>query len=49
MKETFGWGPALFAIAAMALFGMILFMLAWGANADGYKSSTNGQTVNEGK
>ena len=49
MKETFGWGPALFAIAAMALFGMILFMLAWGANADGYTSSTNGQTVNEGK
>jgi OPA family glycerol-3-phosphate transporter-like MFS transporter/OPA family sugar phosphate sensor protein UhpC-like MFS transporter len=36
MKETFGWGPALCAIAAMALVGMVILLFAWNAAADGY-------------
>lgn len=36
MKETFGWGVALCTIAVMSLIGMVLFLMAWGANADGY-------------
>jgi OPA family glycerol-3-phosphate transporter-like MFS transporter/OPA family sugar phosphate sensor protein UhpC-like MFS transporter len=39
MKETFGWGAALCAIAAMALVGMVLFLVAWNSNADGYKKA----------
>jgi OPA family glycerol-3-phosphate transporter-like MFS transporter/OPA family sugar phosphate sensor protein UhpC-like MFS transporter len=39
MKETFGWGAALFAIAAMALVGMVVLLFAWNANADGYRKS----------
>ena len=39
MKETFGWGAALFAIAAMALIGMIILLFAWNANANGYKTA----------
>ena len=39
MKETFGWGAALFAIAAMALAGMVVLLFAWNANADGYRKS----------
>jgi OPA family glycerol-3-phosphate transporter-like MFS transporter/OPA family sugar phosphate sensor protein UhpC-like MFS transporter len=39
MKETFGWGAALCAIAAMALVGMVLFLVAWNSNADGYKKT----------
>jgi OPA family glycerol-3-phosphate transporter-like MFS transporter/OPA family sugar phosphate sensor protein UhpC-like MFS transporter len=37
MKEHFGWGAALCAIAATALVGMVLFLLAWNSNATGYK------------
>ena len=39
MKETFGWGAALFAIAAMALIGMVILLFAWNANANGYKNA----------
>ena len=39
MKETFGWGAALFAIAAMALIGMVILLFAWNANANGYKAA----------
>ena len=37
IKEHFGWGVTLCAIAAFAIIGMVLFLFAWGANADGYK------------
>jgi sugar phosphate permease len=37
MKETFGWGPALCAIAAMAIFGMVILLFAWNAAPDGYR------------
>jgi OPA family glycerol-3-phosphate transporter-like MFS transporter/OPA family sugar phosphate sensor protein UhpC-like MFS transporter len=36
IKEQFGWDVALAAIAAFALVGMALFMLAWNAAPDGY-------------
>ena len=36
IKETFGWGVALCAIALFALAGMALFLCAWSAKADGY-------------
>ena len=39
MKETFGWGAALFTIAAMALVGMVIMLFAWNAKADGYKNA----------
>ena len=37
IKEHYGWGPTLCAIAAFALIGMALFLCAWSAKADGYK------------
>ena len=37
IKETFGWGPTLGAIAGFAIIGMILFLFAWSANANGYR------------
>ena len=37
VSKHFGWGVALAAIAALALVGMLLFLLAWTAPADGYK------------
>jgi len=33
----FGWGVTLCAIAGFALVGMVLFLFAWNASADGYK------------
>ena len=36
IKETFGWGVALCAIAFFAIVGMALFLCAWSAKADGY-------------
>jgi len=36
IKEHFGWGPTLGSIAAFALVGMVLFLCAWNAAADGY-------------
>ena len=36
IKEQFGWGAALGAITFFALVGMVLFLLAWNAPADGY-------------
>ena len=36
IKETFGWGVALCAIAFFAIVGMALFLCAWSARADGY-------------
>ena len=39
MKENFGWGAALFAIAATALMGMVILLFAWDAKANGYKNA----------
>jgi OPA family glycerol-3-phosphate transporter-like MFS transporter/OPA family sugar phosphate sensor protein UhpC-like MFS transporter len=39
MKENFGWGAALFAIAATALVGMVILLFAWNAKANGYKNT----------
>lgn len=38
IKESFGWGVTLGAIAGFALVGMLLFLFAWNANATGYRS-----------
>ena len=38
IKEHYGWGVTLGAIAAFAVAGMVLFLLAWNAQATGYKS-----------
>ena len=37
VKEEFGWGAALCAIAATALIGMVILLFAWSAKADGYR------------
>ena len=37
IKEHYGWGVTLGAVAGFAIVGMVLFLFAWGANADGYK------------
>jgi len=37
IKEHFGWGVTLCAIAGFALVGMLLFLFAWNASADGYR------------
>ena len=37
IKEHYGWGVTLGAIAGFAIIGMVLFLFAWNANADGYK------------
>ena len=37
IKETFGWGVTLGAIAGFALVGMVLFLFAWNTSANGYK------------
>ena len=37
IKEHFGWGVTLGSIAGFAVIGMILFLFAWNAAADGYK------------
>ena len=37
IKETFGWGVTLGAIAGFALIGMVLFLFAWNTSANGYK------------
>ena len=39
IKETFGWGVTLCAVAFFALVGMALFLCAWSARADGYSQS----------
>ena len=39
IKEHFGWGVALCSIAAFAIAGMVLFLCAWSAKADGYGAS----------
>ena len=36
IKEHYGWGVTLCSIAGFAIVGMILFLLAWNASADGY-------------
>ncbi len=38
IQVHYGWGIALGSIAVFALIGMILFALAWNANATGYKT-----------
>ena len=37
IKEHYGWGATLCSFAVFALIGMVLFLFAWTANADGYK------------
>ena len=37
IKEHFGWGVTLGAIAGFALVGMVLFLFAWNSSANGYK------------
>ena len=37
IKEHFGWGVTLGSIAGFAIIGMVLFLFAWNAAADGYK------------
>ncbi|MBQ7189921.1 MAG: MFS transporter [Kiritimatiellae bacterium] len=39
IKEHYGWGITLGTIAAFALVGMVLFLLAWNAAATGYKKN----------
>ena len=42
IKEHYGWGATLCSFAGFAIIGMVLFLFAWTANANGYKS--NAQT-----
>ncbi len=39
IKVHFGWGVTLCSIAGFALIGMVLFLFAWNASADGYGGS----------
>ena len=41
IKERFGWGVALCSIAAFAIVGMVLFLCAWSAKADGYGANAH--------
>ena len=36
IKETFGWGVTLGSIAVFAVVGMVFFLFAWKASANGY-------------
>ena len=38
IKEHFGWGVTLGAIAGFALVGMVLFLFAWNSSANGYEA-----------
>ena len=38
IQGHYGWGIALGSIAVFALIGMVLFAMAWNANATGYKT-----------
>ena len=42
IKEHYGWGATLCSFAGFAIIGMVLFLFAWTANANGYMS--NAQT-----
>jgi len=37
IKEHFGWGVTLCAVAGFAIVGMFLFLFAWNASATGYR------------
>ena len=39
IQKNFGWGVTLCAISGFALLGMVLFLLAWNARADGYRGN----------
>jgi OPA family glycerol-3-phosphate transporter-like MFS transporter/OPA family sugar phosphate sensor protein UhpC-like MFS transporter len=39
IKEHYGWGATLCSFAGFAIIGMVLFLFAWTANANGYKRS----------
>ena len=39
IKEHYGWGTTLCSFAGFALIGMVLFLFAWSARADGYKKA----------
>jgi len=38
MKEHFGWGVTIGAVAGFAIIGMLFFLFAWNASADGYRN-----------
>ena len=44
IKEHYGWGATLCSFAGFAIVGMVLFLFAWTANADGYERNGNAQT-----
>ena len=37
IKEQYGWGATLCSFAVFAIIGMVLFLFAWTAHADGYR------------
>lgn len=37
IKTHYGWGVTLCSFAVFAIVGMVLFLFAWSANADGYR------------
>jgi OPA family glycerol-3-phosphate transporter-like MFS transporter/OPA family sugar phosphate sensor protein UhpC-like MFS transporter len=39
VKDHYGWGAALCSISAFAIAGMVLFLIAWNANATGYNKA----------
>ena len=41
IKEHFGWGVTLGAIAGFAIVGMVLFLFAWNTSANGYKKASS--------
>ena len=42
IKEHFGWGVTLGTISGFALVGMVLFLFAWNASANGYGKKVKG-------
>jgi OPA family glycerol-3-phosphate transporter-like MFS transporter/OPA family sugar phosphate sensor protein UhpC-like MFS transporter len=41
IKTHYGWGATLCSFAGFAIIGMVLFLFAWTASADGYKRKSN--------
>ncbi len=38
LAQHYGWNYAYIAMIAMALIGMVVFLLMWGAKRDGYEA-----------
>ena len=45
VAERWGWSAAICAIAAFAIVGMVLFLCAWSAKADGYARKNSGSCM----